>query len=75
MVTTASCTPRIRTAGNPTTTPMTTAAATPIAPAIGQANPGPSTGTRLDPLPMPSAIMRAMMKAAMPANDIWAKEI
>ena len=75
MVTTASCTPRIRTAGNPTTTPTTTAAAIPINPAIGHASPGPSTGTRLDPRPMPSAIMRAMMKAAMPANDICASEI
>ena len=65
----------MRTAGRPTTTPTITAAMIPINPAIGHGKPGPLTGTRFEPRPMPSAIIRAMTNAAIPANDIWASEI
>ena len=75
IVTTASCTPRMRTAGRPTTTPTITATITPIRAAIGHGRLGPVIAMRFDPRPIPSAIILDMMNAAMPLNDIWASEI
>ena len=75
IVTTASWTPRMRTAGRPTSSPTTTATAMPARAASGHGNPGPATAVRLVPWPVPSAIIRAMKKAATPASDIWNSEI
>ena len=43
--------------------------------ASGHGRPGPETALRPDPWPVPSAIIRAMKKAATPASDIWISEI
>ena len=75
IVTTASCTPRMRTAGNPSSRPTITATAMPASAANGQGSPGPETATRLVPCPPPLAIILAMKNAAIPASDICTSEI
>ena len=75
MVTTASCTPRMRSAGMARIMPTATATAMPRIIAMNQLSAGPLTGKGLIDVAVPSAIIRAMKKAATPARPSWASEI
>ena len=73
-VTTASCNPRIRTAGIAMRRPTATAMHTPKSIAIGEGKPGPSKAKALNPYTDPSAANRLERYAATPAKVRFASE-